>query len=85
MIMIVSLVEGHACMKLRLLRASYAPRRVKPDRTLLRRVCVGIGVLTGVSPDAMRFYFDAVQPGHAELEVAVEPLRATRLGWIASG
>jgi hydrogenase nickel incorporation protein HypA/HybF len=48
-----------------------------PDGTVLRRVCVRIGVLTGVSPDAMRFYFDATQPGHAELEVAVEPLRAT--------
>ena len=53
--------------------------QVKPDRTLLRRVCVGIGVLTVVSPDAMRFYFDAVQLGHAESEVAVEPLRATCL------
>jgi Zn finger protein HypA/HybF involved in hydrogenase expression len=30
--------------------------QVKPDRTLLRRVCVRIGVLTGVTPDAMRFY-----------------------------
>ena len=54
--------------------------QVKPDRTLLRRVCVRIGVLTGVSPDAMRFCFNAVQPGHAELEVAVEPLRAACLG-----
>ena len=50
--------------------------QVKPDRTLLRRVCVRIGVLTGVSPDAMRFYFDALQPGQAKLEVATEPLRA---------
>jgi len=50
-----------------------------PAGTLLRRVCVRIGVLTGVSPDAMRFYFDSVQPGQAELDVAIEPLRATCL------
>jgi Zn finger protein HypA/HybF involved in hydrogenase expression len=50
-----------------------------PAGALLRRVCVRVGVLTGVSPDAMRFYFDAVQPGQVELEVVVEPLRATCL------
>jgi Zn finger protein HypA/HybF involved in hydrogenase expression len=54
--------------------------RATPAGTVLRRVCVRVGVLTGVSPDAMRFYFDAVQPGRAELEVAIEPLRATCLG-----
>src|SRR5215831_5100550 len=50
-----------------------------PAGTVLRRVCVRIGVLTGVSADAMHFYFDALQPGQAELEVVVAPLRAACL------
>jgi hydrogenase nickel incorporation protein HypA/HybF len=48
-----------------------------PDRGTLRRVHVRIGVLTGVSPDCMHFYFDAMKDGHAELEVVLEPLHAT--------
>jgi Zn finger protein HypA/HybF involved in hydrogenase expression len=36
-----------------------------------------VGALTGISPDSMRFYFDAISSGDAELEVTVEPLRAT--------
>jgi hydrogenase nickel incorporation protein HypA/HybF len=47
-----------------------------PDPGTLRRVHVRIGALTGVSPDCMRFYFDAMTDGRAELEVVLEPLRA---------
>jgi len=47
-----------------------------PDGAVLQRVHVRIGALTGLSPDSMRFYFDVMRPGSAELEVTVEPLRA---------
>lgn len=47
-----------------------------PEGGLLRRVHVRIGALTGLSPDSMRFYFDAMGPEGAALDVTVEPLRA---------
>lgn len=48
--------------------------------SLVRRVNVSVGLLSGVSPDAMRFYFDlmredALNP-QAELVVSLEPLLA---------
>jgi len=46
-----------------------------PEGAVLRRVHVRIGALTGLSPDSMRFYFDAMCPAGAALEVTVEPLR----------
>jgi hydrogenase nickel incorporation protein HypA/HybF len=48
-----------------------------PDGAELRRVHVRVGALTGVSPESMRFYFDAMRPGGADLVVTVEPLRAS--------
>jgi len=47
-----------------------------PAGAVLRRVHVRIGALTGLSPDSMRFYFDAMCPRGAALDVTVEPLRA---------
>ena len=47
-----------------------------PEDAVLRRVHVRIGALTGLSPDSMRFYFEALGPGRADLEVSIEPLRA---------
>jgi len=47
-----------------------------PEGAVLRRVHVRIGALTGLSPDSMRFYFDAMCPAGAALDVTVEPLRA---------
>jgi len=45
-----------------------------------RRIEVKIGLLTGVSPDAMRFYFEIMREdtlgAQAELDVSIEPLRA---------
>lgn len=55
---------------------SLAASRV-PDGTALRRIHVRVGALTGVSPDSMRFYFEALRDGEAELDVVVEPLHAT--------
>ncbi len=50
------------------------------DASLVRRVNVSVGLLSGVSPDAMRFYFelmrgDALNP-QADLAVSLEPLAA---------
>jgi len=55
-------------------------RQNVPDPSLVRRVDVCVGLLSGVSPDAMRFYFDlmrddALNP-RAELVVSLEPLQA---------
>jgi hydrogenase nickel incorporation protein HypA/HybF len=55
---------------------SLAASRV-PDGAALRRVHVRVGALTGVSPDSMRFYFEALRDVDADLDVVVEPLRAT--------
>lgn len=45
-----------------------------------RRIEVRVGLLTGVSPDAMRFYFEMMREDtlgpQAELDVQLEPLRA---------
>lgn len=45
-----------------------------------RKVEVRVGLLTGVSPDAMRFYFEILREdtlgSQAELDVTVEPLHA---------
>ena len=62
-----SIVERVLCM---------AAERV-PQQAILRRVHVRVGALTGVSPDSMRFYFEALGPASAVLDVQVEPLRAT--------
>jgi hydrogenase nickel incorporation protein HypA/HybF len=52
----------------------------KPPRTRVIEVHVSVGLLTGVSPEAMRFYFEAlceeVLGRQARLEVRLEPLRA---------
>ena len=48
-----------------------------PDHAVLRRVHVRVGALTGVSPESMRFYFDVMRAGDTELDVVMEPLRAT--------
>jgi len=50
------------------------------DPAVVRRVDVRVGMLSGVSPDSMRFYFDlmrddALNP-QAELVVTLEPLQA---------
>jgi hydrogenase nickel incorporation protein HypA/HybF len=54
-------------------------RESVPDPSRVRRVEVRVGLLTGVSPDAMRFYFeimrDEMLSPKAELAVALEPLR----------
>lgn len=55
-----------------------AGRQTPPGSRVLE-VHVSIGLLTGVSPDAMRFYFEALRddslgPG-AELHTRLEPLR----------
>jgi hydrogenase nickel incorporation protein HypA/HybF len=50
------------------------------DPGLVRRVNVSVGLLSGVSPDAMRFYFELMRGdtlnSQAELAVALEPLEA---------
>ncbi|MFB3776280.1 MAG: hydrogenase maturation nickel metallochaperone HypA [Bryobacteraceae bacterium] len=55
-------------------------RQNVPDPAAVRRVDVRVGLLSGVSPDSMRFYFDlmreeALSP-QAELAVTLEPLQA---------
>ncbi len=50
------------------------------DAGMVRRVNVSVGLLSGVSPDAMRFYFelmrgDALNP-QADLAVSLAPLAA---------
>jgi hydrogenase nickel incorporation protein HypA/HybF len=46
----------------------------------VRRVNVSVGLLSGVSPDAMQFYFEIMRPdalnSEAELVVSLEPLLA---------
>jgi hydrogenase nickel incorporation protein HypA/HybF len=50
------------------------------DPSLVRRVNVSVGLLSGVSPDAMRFYFELMRADalntQAELVVSLEPLLA---------
>ncbi|HSW50840.1 MAG TPA: hydrogenase maturation nickel metallochaperone HypA [Bryobacteraceae bacterium] len=51
-----------------------------PDPAAVRRVDVRVGLLSGVSPDSMQFYFglmreDSLSP-RAELVVTLEPLQA---------
>lgn len=45
-----------------------------------RRIEVRVGLLTGVSPDAMQFYFEMMREdtlgAQAELDIRLEPLRA---------
>jgi hydrogenase nickel incorporation protein HypA/HybF len=52
----------------------------RPAGSRVTEVHVSVGLLTGVSPDAMQFYFEAlgedVLGGQARLEVRLEPLRA---------
>ena len=52
----------------------------RPPGTRVLEVRVVVGLLTGVSPDAMRFYFDALKDEalgpQATLEARLEPLRA---------
>jgi hydrogenase nickel incorporation protein HypA/HybF len=51
-----------------------------PAGSRVRRVDVQVGLLTGVSPDSMRFYFEILREdtacAGAELAVTLEPLRA---------
>jgi hydrogenase nickel incorporation protein HypA/HybF len=51
-----------------------------PEGRRVRRVDVKVGLLTGVSPEALHFYFEAMREEtlglQAELFVTVEPLRA---------
>jgi hydrogenase nickel incorporation protein HypA/HybF len=51
-----------------------------PDARRVRRVDVRVGLLSGVSPDAMQFYFEIMRDetlsGQAELAVSLEPLKA---------
>jgi hydrogenase nickel incorporation protein HypA/HybF len=51
-----------------------------PEGRRVRRVDVRVGLLTGVSPDAMRFYFEILREEtlgpQAELAVSIEPLQA---------
>jgi hydrogenase nickel incorporation protein HypA/HybF len=51
-----------------------------PEGRRVRRVDVRVGLLTGVSPDAMRFYFEILREEtlgpQAELVVSLEPLQA---------
>jgi hydrogenase nickel incorporation protein HypA/HybF len=55
-------------------------RQNVPDVTRVRRVEARVGRLTGVSPDAMQFYFEVMREEvlspQAELAVILEPLRA---------
>ena len=50
------------------------------DSSLVRRVNVSVGLLSGVSPDAMRFYFELMREeafhSQPELVVSLEPLLA---------
>lgn len=50
------------------------------ERSRVRRIHVRVGCFTGVSPDAMQFYFEAMREeslgGDAELAIVLEPLRA---------
>ncbi len=51
-----------------------------PGHDRVRRIDVRVGLLTGVSPDSMRFYFELLREGtvcaEAELAVSLEPLLA---------
>ncbi len=51
-----------------------------PADARIRRVDVRVGLLTGVSPDSMRLYFEVMREGtacaDAELEVTMAPLQA---------
>ncbi len=51
-----------------------------PAGSRVRRVDVQVGLLTGVSPDSMQFYFEILREdtvcSQAELAVALEPLQA---------
>ncbi|MGB9774448.1 MAG: hydrogenase maturation nickel metallochaperone HypA [Bacteroidota bacterium] len=51
-----------------------------PDGKRVQRINVRVGVLTGVSTDAMQFYFEIMRENtigaQAELEISLEPLRA---------
>jgi hydrogenase nickel incorporation protein HypA/HybF len=50
------------------------------DPAVVRRVDVRVGLLSGVSPDSMQFYFDLMREDslgpQAELVVSLEPLQA---------
>jgi len=51
-----------------------------PEGSRVRKVHVRVGLLTGVSPDSMQFYFEILREGtpceEADLAVALEPLKA---------
>ncbi len=51
-----------------------------PGGSRVRRVEVRVGLLTGVSPESMQFYFELLREGtpcaEADLAVCLEPLRA---------
>jgi hydrogenase nickel incorporation protein HypA/HybF len=55
-------------------------RQNVPDAGRVRRVNVSVGLLSGVSPDAMQFYFEIMRQdtlnSRAELVVSLEPLLA---------
>jgi hydrogenase nickel incorporation protein HypA/HybF len=55
-------------------------RQNLPDGRRVRRVDVRVGLLTGVSPEAMQFYFEILREDtlgpQAELVVSLEPLQA---------
>lgn len=50
------------------------------ERSRVRRIHVRVGCFTGVSPDAMQFYFEAMREEsvgrQAELAIVLEPLRS---------
>ena len=52
--------------------------------TRIHRICVRVGVLSGVEPDALAFAFAALSPGTsseaAELEILPVPVRCRCLG-----
>jgi hydrogenase nickel incorporation protein HypA/HybF len=51
-----------------------------PEQSRVRRVEVRVGLLSGVSPDSLQFYFEILREGSicdgAELAVLLEPLQA---------
>ena len=54
-------------------------RKNAPDGRRVHRIDVRVGLLTGVSPDAMRFYFEIMREAtlgsQAELMISVAPLQ----------
>lgn len=55
-------------------------RQNLPEGRRVRQIDVRVGLLTGVSPDAMQFYFEILREDtlgpQAELAVTLEPLQA---------